>query len=148
MTVQRRITLVFLGLFLIMGMVFPQQANAGEIKRVVTSITTDDVNRAAMAIQFTSAIMKEKNVEGVLFFNVYGVRLVNTKMRSPVYGTGETVAAMLMAFMKAGGKVMACPMCMKNVGRMTNAQLLQGVVAMKGGGVKAISAPDTLALSY
>lgn len=148
MIVQRRITLAFLTLCLAVVAFLPQQARAGEIKRVVTSITTDDVNRAAMAIKFTQSIMKQKNVEGVLFFNVYGVKLVNSKMPSPMYRNGESITVMLTDFMKAGGKVIACPMCMKNVGNMTNAELVPGVVAVKGGGVKAVSMPDTLALAY
>ncbi|MGX7949699.1 DsrE family protein [Oleidesulfovibrio alaskensis] len=126
----------------------PAGADDGDIQRVVTSVTTDDVNRAAMAIAFTRGIMQEKQVEGILFFNVYGVNLVNAGKDSPVYGNGKTVAQMLREFMDAGGVVMACPMCMQHVGGMTSADLVQGVSAVKGGGVKAVSGPRTLALSY
>ncbi len=143
------IGLILLG---VMGMVYPRQGKADEeskgMQRVVTCVTTDDVNRAAMAIEVTKAIMRERNVEGVLFFNVYGVNLVKARKLSPEYGDGRSIATMLAEFMAAGGKVLACPMCMKNVGNMTNADLLEGVVAVRGAGVRAISEPDTLVLSY
>lgn len=133
---------------LLLGGALVRPAHAGDFKRVVTSVTTDDVNRAAMAIKFTQAIMKERGIEGMLFFNVYGVRLVNAATPSPQYGNGETIAAMLAAFIKDGGVVLACPMCMQHVGKMANADLLPGVAAEKGAGARAMSAPDTLALSY
>jgi len=126
----------------------PQQVQAEPFKRVFTSITTDDVNRAAMAIAFTRSIMQEKGIEGVLFFNVYGVNLVNAKKPSPTYGNGKTIAVMLKEFIQDGGVVIACPMCMEHVGGMTTADLLPEISAVKGGGVHAVTAPDTLALSY
>lgn len=123
-------------------------AFAGQPKKVVTMVATDDVNRVAMAIKFTHAAMKNKGMQATLFFNVYGVHLVDKKTPSPVYPTGESIVAMLKAFMKDGGTVLACPMCMKNVGGMTNADLLDGVVAQKGGGLNAVTGPDTLVLNY
>jgi intracellular sulfur oxidation DsrE/DsrF family protein len=148
MILCRRFILVILVLCSVAMLSAPHHVRAEGFKQVVTSVTTDDVNRAAMAIQFTRSIMQEKNCAGVLFFNVYGVNLVNAKIASPTYDSGESIAAMLADFMKAGGQVFACPMCMKHVGKMTNADLLQGVAAVKGAGVKAVSAPDTLVLSY
>lgn len=121
---------------------------AGPPKRIVTMVATDDVNRAAMAIKFTHAAMMNKGLEATVFFNVYGVHLVDKNAPSPVYPTGESVDAMLKAFMKDGGKVLACPMCMKNIGGMTNADLLDGVAAKKGGGLNAVTEPDTLVLNY
>ncbi len=126
----------------------PQQADGMQHKRVFTSVTTDDVNRAAMAIKFTQSVMQSRNMQGVLFFNVYGVNLVNASKPSPGYGNGQTIATMLKEFMNAGGVVMACPMCMEHVGHMQQADLLHGVTAVKGGGVKAVSMPDTMVLSY
>ncbi len=123
-------------------------AFAGANKQVVANITTNDVNRAAMAIKFTHAIMKNKKMPATLFFNVYGVELVNKTKPSPVYPTGQNISQMLAEFIKDGGTVLACPMCMKNVGGMTNADLMAGVAAKKGSGLEAITQPDTLVLSY
>lgn len=123
-------------------------AQAAGMSNVVTSVTTNDVNKAAMAIKFTHAIMKKKGMQATLFFNVYGVALVNKNRPSPIYPTGESIKDMLDAFMKDGGTILACPMCMKNIGAMTNADLIEGVASMEGGGLQAITAPDTLVLSY
>lgn len=123
-------------------------AAAGAPERVVANITTDDVNRAAMAVKFTHAAMKQKGLQATLFFNLYGVRLVNRHVPSPIYPTGDSIHQLLASFMADGGKVLACPMCMKNVGGMTNADLLQGVEAAPGEGLDAVTAEDTLVLSY
>lgn len=140
-----RLALIFgvLSLFLLCT-----AALAGTPKRVVTMIASEDVNRAAMAIKFTHAAMKEKGMQATLFFNVYGVNLVHKNKPSPIYPTGESIKSMLEAFMKDGGTVLACPMCMMHVGGMTNADLMQGVVAQKGGGMNAVTDADTLVLNY
>jgi len=121
---------------------------AGTPKKVVTMVTSDDVNRAAMAIKFTHAAMKNKGMKATIFFNVNGVHLVDSKMPSPIYPTGESIQSMLKTFMDAGGTVVACPMCMKNIGGMTNADLIPGVVARKGAGLNEVTGPDTLVLNY
>jgi len=123
-------------------------ALAGTPKHIVTMVATDDVNRAAMAIEFTHAAMINKGLDATIFFNVYGVNLVNKEMPSPLYPNDKSIRAMLESFMKDGGSVLACPMCMKNVGGMENADLMQGVVAQKGGGMTAVTQPDTLVLNY
>lgn len=117
-------------------------------RHVFANITTDDTNRAAMAIQFTRAIMKSKGMQATLFFNTYGVELVHAGKPSPRYADGQTIADMLRQFMDEGGTVLACPMCMKHVSGMTTADLLPGVAAREGGGVEAVTRPDTLVLSY
>lgn len=124
-----------------------QTAMAGN-SRVVANITTRDVNKVAMAINFTHTIMKKKGYEATLFFNVYGVALVDKRKPSPIYPTGESIAKMLDAFLADGGTIVACPMCMKNVGGMSNEDLLPGVQAKPGMGLEAITRPDTLVLSY
>jgi predicted peroxiredoxin len=123
-------------------------AGAGQPQKVFTNVSTDDVNKAAMAVKFTHGLMKSKGMPATLFFNVYAVRLVNRYVPSPVYPTGQSLQQMLDAFMKDGGTVLACPMCMKNVGGMTTADLYPGVNAMEGGGANAASQPDTMILSY
>lgn len=133
---------------LLLVSLFCSSALAGMNNKVVANITTNDVNRAAMAIKFTHSIMKSKGMKATLFFNVYGVELVNKNKISPIYPTGQNIAQMLAEFVQDGGTVLACPMCMKNVGGMTNADLLPGVSSKKGMGLEAITQPDTLVLSY
>ena len=138
------LVLFILGVFCL---TIPTNALA-ENTRVFTNITTSDVNRAAMAIKFTHNIMKQKGLEATLFFNVYGVALVDKTKPSPIYPTGESIADLLQKFMDDGGIVIGCPMCMKNVGGMSNDDLLPGVQASPGLGLEAATSPDTLVLSY
>ncbi|MDC0336538.1 DsrE family protein [Pseudodesulfovibrio sp.] len=135
------------GLILLVSL-FCTAAFAGMNKQVAANITTSDVNKAAMAIKFTHNIMKTKGMKATLFFNVYGVELVNKNKISPIYPTGQNISQMIAEFIKDGGTVLACPMCMKNVGGMTNADLLPGVTAQQGAGLEAITQPETLVLSY
>jgi len=37
---------------------------------------------------------------------------------------------------------------MKNIGSMTHADLIEGASSVEGGGLKAITTPETLVLSY
>lgn len=145
---QLRVRFVALACVVALVAVLAVPAFAGTPKRVFTNVTTDDVNRAAMAIKFTHAAMKKKGLQATLFFNVSGVHLVNKNVPSPVYPTGDSIRTMLAAFIADGGTVIACPMCMKNVGGMTNSDLLDGVSAKPGMGLDAATTPDTLVLSY
>jgi len=142
----RKMFSVLLALTLTFALATATQAESP--KRMLTSVSTADVNRAAMAIKFTHAAMKDQGVAATLFFNVDGVRLVNKNIPSPTYPNGESIQTMLEKFMQDGGKVLACPMCMKNVGGMTGADLMSGVYAEPGAGQKAMFADGTLVLSY
>jgi len=134
-------------LVFVLGVATAYAGPAGYSK-VFTNVTTADVNKAAMAINFTHNIMKKKGVEATLFFNVYGVALIDKTKPSPIYPTGQSIAEMLQAFMDDGGVVIGCPMCMKNVGGMSNGDLLAGVSAAPGMGLEAATTADTLVLSY
>ena len=145
---KKRLNRAFTASLIVILILMCSSAFAGNPNKVVANVTTMDVNKAAMAIKFTHSIMKTKGMDATVFFNVYGVELVNKDKPSPVYPNGETIEQMLVAFMKDGGKVLACPMCMKNVGGMTKSQLLPGVASKKGAGLEVITQPDTLVLSY
>jgi len=121
---------------------------AVDYANVFTNVTTADVNKAAMAIKFTHSIMKDKGLKATLFFNVYGVALIDKTRPSPIYPSGDSIAKLLQEFMADGGVVIGCPMCMKNVGGMTNADLMPGVQSAPGMGVEVATRPDTLVLSY
>ncbi|BBD06956.1 DsrE family protein [Desulfovibrio ferrophilus] len=141
-------TIIALVMALILAFAITPTALAASPKRMVASVTTADLNRAAMAIKFTHSAMKQQNVTATLFFNVDGVRLVNKNIPSPTYPNGETIHSMIAKFIEDGGAVLACPMCMKNVGGMTTVDLLPGVQSQPGAGQKAMFAEDTLVLSY
>lgn len=139
--------LCFVLLVFVLG-VTTSYAGPGGYSKVFTNVTTADVNKAAMAINFTHTIMKKKGVEATLFFNVYGVALIDKTKPSPIYPTGKSVAEMLKAFMDDGGVVIGCPMCMENVGGMTKDDLMAGVTASPGMGLEAATTANTLVLSY
>jgi len=97
-------------------------------KSLFVNLTSNEMNRAAMAINFGTRVRAKKQIPVTIFLNVDGVRLVNRHIPGSTHVSGKTLQQMLAGFMAAGGKVIACPMCMKNVGGMTKADLLEGVV--------------------
>jgi predicted peroxiredoxin len=97
-------------------------------KSLFVNLTSNEMNRAAMAINFSTRILTQKKIPVTVFLNVDGVRVVNRHIPGNIHVSGQTLQQMLTAFMAAGGKVLACPMCMKNVGGMKAEDLLDGVV--------------------
>lgn len=100
----------------------------GQEKSLFVNLTSNEMNRAAMAINFATRVRAKKQIPVSIFLNVDGVRLVNRHIPGSTHVSGNTLQEMLIGFMAAGGKVIACPMCMKNVGGMTKADLLEGVL--------------------
>lgn len=122
---------------------------AEDNKSLFVNLTSNEMNRAAMAITFSTRIKTHKQIPVTIFLNVDGVRLVNKHIPGNIHVSGKTLQEMLAIFMKAGGKVIACPMCMKNVGGMKKADLLEGVV-IGGSDVTwpALFAENTTVLNY
>lgn len=118
-------------------------------KSLFVNLTSNEMDRAAMAINFATRIRTKKQIPTTIFLNVDGVRLVNRNIPGSTHVSGKTLQEMLAEFMTAGGTVLACPMCMKNVGGMTKADLLEGVVV---GSSKvtwpALFADNTTVLNY
>jgi predicted peroxiredoxin len=97
-------------------------------KSLFVNLTSNEMDRAAMAITFSTRVRIEKQIPVTIFLNVDGVRLVNRHIPGSTHVSGKTLQEMLSAFMAAGGTVIACPMCMKNVGGMKKTDLIEGVV--------------------
>ncbi|MCB0045367.1 MAG: hypothetical protein KDD92_08055 [Caldilineaceae bacterium] len=93
------------------------------------NLTSDDLNRAAMAITFSQKVLEMREIPVTIFLNVDGVRLVDTTIPQAVHPTGETIQEKLTAFMDAGGTVLICPFCMQNVGGMSTDEVLEGVMS-------------------
>lgn len=106
------------------GVVFGNETG----KSLFVNLTSNEMNRAAMAINFSSRVRTQKKIPVTIFLNVDGVRLVNRNIPDSIHVSGKSLKEMLSDFMAAGGHVIACPMCMKNVGGMTKADLMDGVV--------------------
>lgn len=118
-------------------------------KSLFVNLTSNEMNRAAMAISFSTRVRTQKQIPVTIFLNVDGVRLANRNIPGSTHVSGKTPQEMLASFMAAGGKVIACPMCMKNVGGMKKADLMDGVV-VGGSDVTwpALFADNTTVLNY
>ncbi len=118
-------------------------------KNLFVNLTSDDTNRAGMAVGMSTKILVDQKVPVTIFLNVDAVRLADKNIPQNKYANGKTVTEMLGGFMKSGGKVIVCPMCMKNVGGMSKDGLISGVVL---GGPEmtfpALMADDTTVISY
>jgi predicted peroxiredoxin len=91
------------------------------------NLTSDDIDRASMAINLAHRVLKEKKIPVTIWLNVDAVRLVNKEVRQNMYNDARTPLEKLQAFMREGGKVMICPMCMRNLGGMEVKDLPEGV---------------------
>lgn len=113
------------------------------------NLTSREMNRAAMAIVFGHKVLTKKEIPVTIFLNVDGVHLANRNMPQNVHSSGKTLQEMLKSFMADGGQVIVCPMCMKNVGGMSEKDLIDGVLL---GGPKttwkALFADNVTVISY
>jgi predicted peroxiredoxin len=77
------------------------------------------------------------------------VRLADRNATAHRHVSGKTLQEMLAGLMKAGGRVIVCPMCLQNVGGLDREDLLEGI---ETGGPDvtwpALFAPGTVVLSY
>ncbi len=92
------------------------------------SLTTDNIDRAAMAIGFATKVMNNTGKPATIFFNVQGTRLVDTHIPQNTHKSGKTIHQMIQKFMDDGGVALVCPVCMKNVGGIAEEELLPGVI--------------------
>ncbi len=113
------------------------------------NLTSDEINRAAMAIFLADRSLEEKGASVAIFLNVEGIRLADKHLPRHRHAKGKTTTEMLHEFMNKGGQVFACPMCMANVGGMSPDDLIEGVkVADMDGVWEALFGKDVRVLSY
>jgi predicted peroxiredoxin len=137
-------------LFAFLCAVFSANLAASEDgEKLFVNLSSDDINRAAMAIGFSTKILTQKKIPVTIFLNVEGVRIADKNIPEHKHANGKSLKEMLAAFMDAGGQVIVCPMCMENVGGLSKEDLISGV---KVGGPDvtwpALFADDTTVLSY
>lgn len=144
LTTIRRIAVTAI---LALGLLNP--AMAEEDKRTFFyNITTDDTWAAGMAAgQANKALEAGQDV--VLFLNVRGVYLASTARQQDTFAAaGMTPQQLLQAAMDKGGRVIICPMCMKQAG-MSMDDVIEGVE--RGGPdvtFKALNDRNTVVMSY
>lgn len=118
-------------------------------QKLFVNLTSDEINRAAMAIMFSTKVLTQKKIPVTLFLNIEAVRIVDKNIPEHKHVSGNSLKEMLASFMKAGGRVLVCPMCMKNVGGLSAKDLIKEVEV--GGPNKtwpALFADNTTVLSY
>jgi len=132
--------------FFAMPSIAPAQS---ENDKLFVNLTSDDIDRAAMAINFSTRVRVERKIPVTLFLNVEGVRIADKKIPEHQHATGKSLKSMLINFIAEGGRVLVCPMCMKNVGGLSKADLIDGV-QLGGSDVTwpALFDKNTTVLSY
>lgn len=123
--------------------------SADNDQKLFVNLTSDDLNRAAMAIGFSTKVLQEKKIPVTIFLNVEGVRIADKSIPEHKHASGKSLKEMLAGFMKSGGRVLVCPMCMKTVGGLSKDDLIEGV-EVGGADVTwpALFADNTTVMSY
>ncbi len=137
----------FLVLFMVLASNMAFSADSGQ--KLFINLTSDEINRAAMAIAFSTKILQEKKIPVTIFLNVEGVRIADKNIPENKYANGKSLKEMLASFIKAGGRVIICPMCLKNVGGLSKDDLIDDVeIGEPDVTWPALFAEDTTVMSY
>lgn len=115
-------------------------------KKLFVSLTTDDLDRAAMAVGIGTKVLSTEKISVTIFLSAQGVRWADKNIPQNRYVNGKTIPEMLKGFMKSGGQVIICKMCMKNVGGLKKDDVIAGIKF--SGTLSALFADNTTVLSY
>lgn len=121
-------------------------ADDNDDKKLFVNLTSDDLDRAAMAVGISNKVLSTGDIQVTIFLNAQGVRWVDKNIPQNKYVNGKTIPEMLQAFIKAGGTVILCKMCMENVGGMKQDEVIEGVEFT--GAINALFADNTTVLTY
>ena len=115
-------------------------------KKLFVNLISDDLDRAAMAVSISNKVLSTKDIPVTIFLSAQGVRWVDKNIPQNKYVNGKTIPEMLQGFMKAGGQVILCKMCMNNVGGIKQEEVIKGVKLT--GALSALFADNTTVLTY
>lgn len=111
------LSLIVLGSFFSSGWV-----NADEGGGLFLNLTTDDIWRGSMALNFAN-----RNLEAghpvTIFLNITGVRIAVKEKKIPQHINGitkKTLQELLRDAIKGGANVIVCPFCLKQAGFAPN----------------------------
>ncbi len=109
--------------------VVAQQATAATADgpSLFVNLTSDELDRAAMALSLATRVRVERQIPVTVFLNVEGANLADGDRPQNTHADGKTIHEMLAGLIAAGGEVLICPMCMRNVAGLEPADLLDGV---------------------
>lgn len=140
---NRTLSLLFLT-FLYFGV--SSAALADDDKKLFINLISDDLDRAAMAVSISNKVLSTEKIPVTIFLSAQGVRWADKNIPQNRYVNGKTVTEMLQAFMKNGGQVIICKMCMENIGGIKQDEVIDGVKFE--GTLSALFADDTVVLTY
>ena len=115
-------------------------------KKLFVNLISDDLDRAAMAISISNKVLSTEDIKVTIFLSAQGVRWVDKNIPQNRYVNGKTIPEMLQGFMKSGGQVILCKMCMTNVGGIEKDEVIDGVKFT--GTLDALFADNTTVLTY
>jgi predicted peroxiredoxin len=122
--------------------------SAEDQKTIFYNVTTDEAWSAGMALGQANKAL-EAGYQVVIFLNVRGVFIASKTFVTDTNGaSGQSMQEMLKAAMAKGAQAIICPMCLGKAG-MTMNDVIEGVV--KGGPdvtMKAMTADNTVVISY
>ena len=115
-------------------------------KKLFVNLISDDLDRAAMAVSISNKVLSTGDIPVTIFLSAQGVRWVDKNIPQNRYVNGKTIPEMLQRFMKSGGQVIVCKMCMENVGGIKQREVIDGVKFT--GSLSALFADNTTVLTY
>ena len=115
-------------------------------KKLFVNLISDDLDRAAMAVSISNKVLSTEDIKVTIFLSAQGVRWADKTIPQNRYVNGKTIPEMLQGFMKSGGQVILCKMCMENVGGIKQEDVIDGVKF--SGAISALFADDTTVLTY
>ncbi len=121
---------LFLTLLLALGLL-GTAASADTQKSIFVNVTSSDNVKAPMAVMFATKGL-QRGLKMTIFLNTEGVKLAVKGFNSPTNAVnGHNVHQMLEMFMKKGGEVIICPMCLEAQG-YDESDLIPGVKMSDG----------------
>ena len=115
----------------LLGLLLAPQAFAEDEKSLFINLTSDQTDRAVMAIALATMVQADEKIPATIFLNVDGVRIADKRLPQKKNAEGKDPQQMLAAFIEAGGTVFICPMCMTNVGGMSSEDIVTGIALAK-----------------
>ena len=115
-------------------------------KKLFVNLISDDLDRAAMAVSISNKVLSTEKIPVTIFLSAQGVRWVDKNIPQNRYVNGKTMPEMLQGFMKSGGQVIICKMCMENIGGIKQEEVIDGVKFT--GTLSALFDDNTTVLTY
>ena len=121
-------------------------AFADDDKKLFVNLISDDLDRAAMAVSISNKVLSTGDIKVTIFLSAQAVRWADKNIPQNKYVNGKTMPEMLQGFIKSGGHVILCKMCMTNVGGIKQDEVIDGVTF--SGAIEALFADNTTVLTY